>query len=148
MAGAGIVITSKIENVSANVYCSSEGKLSNIQSIQSHRSYCIRSGAPTTSYLPGMPSRFTYSVVDDEGNTLKDFDTVHEKIMHFIVVRKDLTNFQHLHPDFNKVTGEFTLSNLTFPSDGEYRLFADFTPTSSQMGSGSTKLPVTISQDI
>ena len=58
---------------------------------------------------------------------------VHEKIMHFIVIRKDLANFQHVHPDFNSSTGEFTLSNLTLPSDGEYRLFADFTPTASQM---------------
>ncbi len=130
------------------IYCSSEGTLTDTQPIQSHRSYCIKSNADSVSFNPNNPTSFTYSIIDDQGNTLRDLDVVHEKLMHFISVRKDLANFQHVHPDFNQATGEFTISNLTLPTEGEYRLFADFTPTASQMGPDGTKLPVTISQDV
>lgn len=130
------------------VYCSSDGTLTNTMPIQSHRSYCIKSNASQVSFAPNAPTSFTYSIIDDQGNTLKRLDTVHEKQMHFIVVRKDLANFQHVHPEFDPTTGEFTLSDFTLPTDGEYRLFADFTPTASQMGPNGDKLPVTISQDV
>ncbi len=131
-----------------DVYCSPDGTLTDTQPIQSHRSYCIKSNTDALTFTPNVPTNFTFSIVDDEGNTLKDLDTVHEKIMHFIVVRKDLANFQHVHPEFNSATGEFTLSNFTLPSEGEYRLFADFTPTAGLMDPNGEKLPVTISQDI
>lgn len=142
------VTTNTTNTTDEKVYCSSEGTLSSSQAIQSHRSYCVQATANITGYQPNKPSIYSFRVVDDQGNILKDYDTVHEKIMHFIVVRKDLANFQHVHPDFDSATGEFSLSTLTFPSDGKYRLFADFTPTSSQMGADNTKLPVTISQDV
>ena len=32
------------------------------------------------------------------GAPVRDFDVTHEKRMHLIVVRRDLTGFQHLHP--------------------------------------------------
>lgn len=130
------------------VYCSSDGTFTDTMPIQSHRSYCIKSNADVTSFMPNIPTTFKYSIVDDQGNILKDLDVVHEKRMHFIVVRKDLANFQHVHPEFNSTTGEFTLSNLTLPEDGEYRLFADFTPTASQLDPRGDKLPVTIYEDV
>jgi len=130
------------------VYCSSDGTLTDTMPIQSHRSYCIKSNADATSFAPNSPTIFKYSIIDDQGNILKDLDVVHEKLMHFIVVRKDLANFQHVHPEFEPTTGEFTLSNLTLPTDGEYRLFADFTPTASQTDPNGDKLPVTIYQDV
>ena len=129
-------------------YCSTDGTLTDTMPIQSHRSYCIKSNADSVSFTPNTPSFFTYSIIDDRGNTLKELDTVHEKVMHFIVVREDLANFQHVHPEFNPATGEFTLADFTLPNDGEYRLFADFTPAASQMGPDGDKLPVTIHQDV
>ncbi len=134
-------------NNNDKVYCTALGTLSSTQSIQSHRSYCIKTMSDSI-YLAQTPEVFKFSVIDDQGNTLKVLDVVHEKIMHFIIVRKDLANFQHVHPEFNSTTGEFTLSNLMLPSDGEYRLFADFTPTASQAGPDGSKLPVTIFQDV
>jgi hypothetical protein len=128
-------------------YCSSEGKLTNTKPVQSHRSYCIKPTSDTSKLKPNTPATYSYSIIDDRGETLHDFDTVHEKTMHLIVVRKDLNNFQHVHPAFQH-TGEFSLTDLNFPSDGQYRIFADFTPTSSQMGAGGEKLPVTLSQDV
>ena len=54
------------------------------------------------------------------------FDTVHERKFHFIVVSKDLTYFDHTHPETGE-NGVFTI-NYTFPKGGEYRLFADVAP--------------------
>jgi hypothetical protein len=150
IAVGGIIVTSKTgknpvvsSTTTGNkkVYCGSDGKLTDTQSIQSHRSYCEQMTSNQAAYQPNTSSVYSFKIIDDQGNVVKDFDTVHEKLMHFIVVRKDLANFQHVHPEFNATTGEFTLSNLNFPSDGPYRLFADFTPSASQ-------LAVTASEDL
>jgi hypothetical protein len=117
-------------------------------SIQSHRSFTVQSDASGKDYQPKTPASYTFSIVDDQGARVRDFATVHEKIMHVIVVRKDLAEFQHVHPDFNKATGQFTLANLTFPSDGPYRIFPDFTPASAPMGPDGRPLGVTLNEDV
>lgn len=126
------------------------GKDTSAPIAQSHRSFTLQSDASTKTYQPKTPVSYSFSIVDDQGTTLKsnNFATVHEKIMHVIIVRKDLQEFQHVHPDFNQATGQFTLANVTFPSDGPYRIFADFTPTTSQMGADGQPLPVTLNEDI
>ncbi len=116
--------------------------------IQSHRSFTLKSDVSTKTYQPNVSSPYTFSIVDDRGATIKDFATVHEKVMHLILVRKDLQEFQHLHPDFNQATGQFTLANLTFPSDGQYRIFPDFAPMSAQRGPDGMPLGVTLNEDV
>ena len=37
-------------------------------------------------------------IVDARGATVRDFDVEHTKRLHLIVVRRDLTGFQHVHP--------------------------------------------------
>lgn len=128
-------------------YCGSDGKLITTKPVQSHRSYCIKSMSDKT-FGVNIPSAYTFSIIDDQGNALKEYETVHEKDMHVIVTRKDLAEFQHVHPNYNAATGEFTLADLTFPTDGPYRIFADFTPKDSQMDPNGDKLPVTISEDV
>ncbi|QQR54507.1 hypothetical protein IPG41_04895 [Candidatus Peregrinibacteria bacterium] len=68
-----------------------------------------------------------FVIRDINGEVLKDFARVHEKLLHLVVVREDLTEFQHLHPDFDKETGEFSV-DLAFPKNGPYKIYADFTP--------------------
>ncbi len=138
----------KVSTTSDGSYCSSEGKLTNKRPIQSHRSYCLKSNYIQTGFNVNTPSTYTFSIVDDTGNALKSFDTVHEKQMHLIIVRKDLNNFQHVHPTHDPNTGQFSISNLVFPNDGEYRLFADFTPSTSQIGADGEKLPVVVYEDV
>lgn len=115
--------------------------------IQSHRSYGIEMVYVLDNAQPNQETKIVYNIKDDQGNILKDFDVVHEKVMHFIVVRKDLQYFQHVHPSFNAASGEFEIP-VTFTADGEYRAFADFTPSTSQIGPGGGKLPVTVYADI
>ncbi len=115
--------------------------------IQSHRSYEIEAVSPLNDIKPNQPVTIVYTIKDDQGNTLKNFNVVHEKVMHFIMVRKDLQQFQHIHPQFNKTSGEFSVQ-VTFAADGDYRMFADFTPLVGQMKSDGERLPVTLFQDI
>ncbi len=115
--------------------------------VQSHRTYSLNlaSGA---DYAVNQPAKLQFDIRDENNNLLKDFDTVHEKQMHLIVVRKDRTNFQHVHPEFKKDNGTFTLDKFTFPADGEYRVFADFTPTNAQKDEMGMKLPATPYKDV
>jgi hypothetical protein len=80
----------------------------------------------------GRPAELRFRVVDGRGETVRDFDVEHEKRMHLIVARRDLTGFQHLHPT---MSGDGTWSTpLTIEDAGSYRVFADF----AQMGEATT----------
>lgn len=68
----------------------------------------------------------TIQINDKDGKPVKDFDIQHEKLMHLILVSKDLSYFNHLHPEY-KGDGLFTVS-LNFPAGGEYKLYADYVP--------------------
>jgi hypothetical protein len=99
--------------------------------------------SPTENISPNQPINITYKIKNDLGNALSKFEVTHEKIMHFISIRKDLQYFQHLHPDYDSKTNEFSV-NLSFPGDGPYRIFADFVPGNDN----PRKLPVTVYTDV
>jgi hypothetical protein len=65
-----------------------------------------------------------FRIVDDNGQPVRDFDVTHEKRMHLILARRDLTGFQHLHPEM-AADGTWS-TRVTLPEAGSYRLFADF----------------------
>ncbi|MGG0175719.1 hypothetical protein [Gottfriedia acidiceleris] len=64
-----------------------------------------------------------------KGKPVDQFELEHEKLMHLIIVSKDLSFFDHLHPQY-KGKGLFTVIP-NFPNGGEYKLFADFIPKGS-----------------
>jgi hypothetical protein len=131
--------------LSPNRQSNKEEPLQNKPGDQSHRSYAIDvTEKPTANQIPlNEPTTIKYRIKNDKGDVVTDFAIAHEKVMHFIVVRRDLTQFQHLHPDFNQETGEFRVA-VAFPAPGPYRFFADFTPgTDNPM-----QLPVTVSSDL
>jgi len=68
--------------------------------------------------------RLTFRIVDASGHTVRDFDVEHEKRMHLILARHDLTGFQHLHPE-EREDGTWTV-RVRLHDAGSYRLFADF----------------------
>ena len=72
----------------------------------------------------GQNETLRFRIVDARGETVRDFDVEHEKRMHLIVARRDLTGFQHLHPE-QAPDGTWTTS-LRLDEAGSYRLFADF----------------------
>lgn len=105
-----------------------------------HPGHCISSNISQLSLKPNVSGKYQFVILDDQGKPIKDFETVHEKQMHVMVVRKDTAYFQHIHPTFDKQMGTWTLDKLTIPTDGPYRLFADFTE-------GGAKSAVTIYED-
>jgi hypothetical protein len=73
---------------------------------------------------PGRPQRVDFRILNERGRAVRDFDVEHDRRMHLIVVRRDLTGFQHLHP---KMAPDGTWSvPLELTEPGTYRLFADF----------------------
>ena len=77
-----------------------------------------------TTAPPGTPFELAFRIVDRNGQTVRDFDVEHTKRMHFIVVRRDMTGFQHLHPT-ESPDGTWSVP-VTLPDAGSYRVFADF----------------------
>ena len=53
-----------------------------------------------------------------------DFDEAHGQRSHLIVVRRDLTRFQHLHPDLAS-DGTWRVEDFRLPAPGVYRAFVD-----------------------
>lgn len=119
-------MTTSSNEIDIGRYCSLSGTMTDIMPIQSHRSYCVKSLTDFNAFEVGQPEVYSFQIVDDQGSVVKDFAITHTKPMHLIVVREDLHHFQHLHPDFDKDTGTFTVADLTFSEPGPYRLFADF----------------------
>jgi len=76
------------------------------------------------SARPGAEFRLAFRILGEGGRPVRDFDLEHTRRMHLIVVRRDLTGFQHLHPAL-RADGAWT-TPLTLPQAGTYRVFADF----------------------
>ncbi|MGH2970501.1 MAG: hypothetical protein ACRDK0_15770 [Solirubrobacteraceae bacterium] len=72
----------------------------------------------------GREEQLAFRIVDERGETVRDFDVEHTKRMHLILARRDLTGFQHLHPE-QRADGTWTVS-VRLDDAGSYRLFADF----------------------
>jgi hypothetical protein len=76
---------------------------------------------------------FSFQITGPDGAPVTAFDVEHDKRMHLIVVRRDTTGFQHVHPEMAP-DGTWSVP-LTLPAGGSYRAFADFAPTG---GEGTT----------
>ena len=72
--------------------------------------------------------------------TVKDFDIAHTKLIHLLVVSKDLSWFAHEHPE-QQPDGTF-IHNQIFPAGGQYYTFVDVAPrgAGSQILMGSVKV--------
>ena len=81
--------------------------------------------APVASTLPlGRPAELRFRILGPDGGAVTDFDVEHERRMHLIVVRRDLTGYQHVHPRPDG-RGGWTVE-IDFPAAGPHRVYADF----------------------
>ena len=76
--------------------------------------------------LPAGRTRLDFRVLTSSGRPLLDYTREHEKDLHLIVVRRDLTGFQHVHPRLDRETGTWSVAVRLTP--GTWRVIADFTP--------------------
>ncbi|HET9198410.1 MAG TPA: hypothetical protein VFN92_09170 [Solirubrobacterales bacterium] len=78
----------------------------------------------------GQERELSFAIEDDDGAPVTEFDELHERRMHLIVVRRDGTGFQHLHPEMD-AEGTWTVP-VELDSSGVYRAFADFSVAGEQ----------------
>ncbi len=68
-----------------------------------------------------------YITEQQSGDVIQEFETIHDKLMHIIIVGEDLSYFAHIHPTFEDRNNTFTISH-TFPEAGKYKIWVDFKP--------------------
>ncbi|MDZ5610196.1 hypothetical protein U2I54_24990, partial [Bacillus pseudomycoides] len=83
---------------------------------------------------PKENEKLTIEIKDNQNKPIEEYDINHEKKMHLIVVSKDLSYFNHIHPTYDG-NGKFNV-DVSFPKGGEYKLISDFIPKG---GSQTTK---------
>jgi hypothetical protein len=101
----------------------------------------------TLSFRPVDPSN---------ESALVPLDLVHEKKIHLIIVSKDLSYFEHVHPKYTN-SGDYVIAVLpnekgykngighdetTFPFGGEFIMFQDYAPTGA--GHQLSRIPITV----
>jgi hypothetical protein len=80
----------------------------------------------TAPVAAGAPGEYVFQIVDTHQQPVTGFQDSHERRLHLIVVRRDLTGFQHLHPEMD-ADGTWRVP-ITLPAAGVWRVFADFKP--------------------
>jgi hypothetical protein len=73
---------------------------------------------------PGTPQALAFRVVDASGAPEREYDLLHERELHAIVASRDLSAFQHVHPELG-ADGTWR-AELAPLEPGPHRLFADF----------------------
>lgn len=82
---------------------------------------------PSAGTLPAGPEvPFSFTVTGPDGAALREYTESHDKELHLIVVRRDLTGFQHVHP-VRDAAGTWSV-DLGLAQGGTYRVIADFVP--------------------
>jgi len=105
---------------------------------------------------PAEPAILKFTPKDARNqSTLKDLSIVHEMPMHLLIVSKDLSFFDHQHPEV-KPDGSYELA-YKFPRPDDYLFYVDITPNGAshnqvfrlekQVGSVSPKQPNLVVSD-
>ncbi|WLS46517.1 hypothetical protein Q3V37_04365 [Micromonospora profundi] len=81
---------------------------------------------------------FAFRVTGPDGQPVTRYDVAHDKRMHLIVARRDLSGFRHVHPDLAP-DGTWRV-DTPLAGPGQWRAFADFTPTGGE--------PLTLGVDV
>ncbi|MFE9327295.1 hypothetical protein ACIHDR_36590 [Nocardia sp. NPDC052278] len=90
----------------------------------SENGYTLRLDTPQTTAAANVPLRFR--ILNRDGAPVTSYVRSHDKDLHLIVVRRDMTAFQHVHPVLDQAGAWSVPLDLT--RAGDYRVFADFTP--------------------
>jgi hypothetical protein len=96
----------------------------------------------STTLTAGSSSPLRFRVRGPDGSTVTRFATVHEKQLHLIVARRDLSGYQHLHPTLGG-DGEWS-TPVTLPAAGSWRAIADF----SAIAANGTQVAHTLGWDL
>jgi hypothetical protein len=79
----------------------------------------------------GVRDELAFTITGPDGKPLRSYAPTHDKDLHLVVVRRDLTGFQHIHPT-RDAEGGWSVP-LTLAEPGAYKVFADFAPRGRTM---------------
>lgn len=102
----------------------------------------ISAGGYTLVPLSGDSGKVSFVIKDQAGQAVTNFAIVHEKPLHLIAARRDLTGYQHLHPSMASDGTWSVRADLGQP--GVWRIFADFTAVAA----GGAQSALTLGYDI
>lgn len=88
----------------------------------------------------GKPTTLKLMIHGADGETVKTFEVVHDQKIHLIVVRDGLDQFAHIHPEV-EAAGNATVT-YTFPTGGNYWLYADHKPTGKEQATAMAQVKV------
>jgi hypothetical protein len=74
----------------------------------------------------GETGKLSFSILDRTGAPVKDFDELHEKRLHLIILRQDTSGFKHVHPELDD-QGVWSMA-WSWADSGTYKVYADFQP--------------------
>ncbi|MEU8327537.1 copper resistance protein CopC [Micromonospora sp. NPDC048839] len=93
------------------------------------------------SQPPGVRTDYRFRIVGTDRQPATRFAVVHDKPLHLIVVGRDLSGYQHLHPTM-AADGTWSVP-LTLARPGGYRVYADFSVTATN----DTQIPLVLGVD-
>ncbi|WP_309236808.1 hypothetical protein [Micromonospora sp. S-DT3-3-22] len=93
-------------------------------------------------FVAGRAGELRFQIRDAQRRPVTRFAVVHDKPMHLVVVRRDLTGFQHLHPTM-AADGTWSIP-LTLPQPGVWRAYTDFTAVADD----GQQTPATLGVDL
>jgi hypothetical protein len=76
--------------------------------------------------VPAPTGTFAFRIDGPDGAPVREYLPQHDKDLHLIVVRRDLSGFRHVHPTLG-ADGVWR-QQLALDQAGTYRVFADFAP--------------------
>jgi hypothetical protein len=79
-----------------------------------------------TTLPAGSATPVSFRILGPDGEPVTDYDVLHDEALHLIAVRRDLSGYQHVHPELDS-NGRWRLPLSLTP--GSWRVFADFAPT-------------------
>jgi hypothetical protein len=94
-----------------------------------------------TTFAAGRRQPLRFHIAGPGGAPITTYAVVHDKPLHLIVVRRDLSGYQHLHPVM-AADGTWSV-DVTLGAPGTWRAYADFTALV-----GGTSTPVTLGVDL
>lgn len=111
----------------------------------------VRSALPEEMIVAGATTTLEFLVTELPSNTpVDDLEIEHEKLMHVVGVRDDLSEFFHIHPEL-AATGRLRVAHQ-FREGGRYKLYSNVTrggsthsfghPPFEVLGSRATSTPV------
>ena len=79
-----------------------------------------------TFFTSGTKTELRFTIQGPDGKPVTKYTKTHEKDLHLIAVRRDLSGFHHIHPTL-AADGTWSIP-FTFTAGGTWRLYADFQP--------------------